>query len=131
MANDIDLGITAQGPQGKSAYELAVDNGFKGTEQQWLGSLKGEKGETGNDGKSSYQLAIANGYEGTEKQWLASLKGNRGDDGYTPKRGTDYWTADDQQAIQNENKQYIDGKITDAYTKAKADIEELIENGKW
>lgn len=105
MNNDIDLGITAQGPQGKSAYEVAVDNGFKGTEQQWLGSLKGEKGETGNDGKSSYQLAIANGYEGTEKQWLASLKGNRGDDGYTPKRGTDYWTAADQQAIQNENKQ--------------------------
>lgn len=36
-----------------------------------------------------------------------------------------------KKAIQDENKQYIDGKITDAYTKAKADIEELIENGKW
>lgn len=127
MNNDIDLGITAQGPQGKSAYELAVENGFKGTEQQWLGSLKGEKGETGNDGKSSYQLAIANGYEGTEKQWLASLKGNRGDDGYTPKRGTDYWTADDQQAIKND----VSKMIGNAYTKAKSDIEEIIENGKW
>lgn len=127
MNNDIDLGITAQGPQGKSAYEVAVDNGFKGTEQQWLGSLKGEKGEAGNDGKSSYQLAIANGYEGTEKQWLASLKGNRGDDGYTPKRGTDYWTAADQQAIKND----VSKMIGNAYTKAKSDIEEIIENGKW
>ena len=25
---------------GKSAYQIAVDNGFKGTEQEWLESLK-------------------------------------------------------------------------------------------
>ena len=25
--------------QGKSAYEIAVDNGFVGTEQEWLESL--------------------------------------------------------------------------------------------
>lgn len=31
-ANDVD---------GKSAYEIAVENGFDGTEQQWLDSLKG------------------------------------------------------------------------------------------
>lgn len=30
------------GANGKSAYELAVDNGYKGTEQDWLESLKGE-----------------------------------------------------------------------------------------
>ncbi|OYS70481.1 hypothetical protein [Limosilactobacillus reuteri] len=59
------------------------------------------------------------------------IQGQNGKDGYTPVRGVDYWTNDDKQAIQNEDKQYIDGKITDAYTKAKADIEELIENGKW
>lgn len=29
-----------QGPQGKSAYEVAVDNGFQGTEKEWLDSLK-------------------------------------------------------------------------------------------
>lgn len=28
-----------QGPQGDSAYEIAVDNGFTGTEQEWLDSL--------------------------------------------------------------------------------------------
>ncbi|NWO04224.1 MAG: collagen-like protein [Alteromonadaceae bacterium] len=32
---------------GKSAYELAVANGFEGTEQEWLFSLKGERGERG------------------------------------------------------------------------------------
>lgn len=30
-----------QGPQGKSAYEVAVTNGFVGTESQWLASLGG------------------------------------------------------------------------------------------
>lgn len=30
------------GIAGKSAYEIAVENGFKGTEVEWLESLKGE-----------------------------------------------------------------------------------------
>ena len=33
--------------RGYSAYEVAVINGFKGTEAEWLASLKGEKGDTG------------------------------------------------------------------------------------
>lgn len=33
---------------GKSAYRVAVDNGFVGTEEQWLNTLKGEKGEVGD-----------------------------------------------------------------------------------
>ena len=49
---------------GKSAYEIAVDNGFVGTEQEWLESLKG------NDGTSVtiddlYNKAVENGYTGT------------------------------------------------------------------
>ena len=28
------------GPQGKSAYEIAVEHGFTGTEEEWLESLK-------------------------------------------------------------------------------------------
>lgn len=32
------------GPQGESAYQVAVDNGFVGTEEQWLASLVGENG---------------------------------------------------------------------------------------
>jgi len=44
--------------RGKSAYEIAVDNGYVGTEAQWLASLKGAKGDrgptgaTGADGKN-------------------------------------------------------------------------------
>lgn len=32
---------------GKSAYEIAVENGFEGTEAEWLASLKGDKGDQG------------------------------------------------------------------------------------
>ena len=36
---------------GKSAYEVAVDNGFVGTEAQWLASLQGAQGPAGADGQ--------------------------------------------------------------------------------
>lgn len=39
------------GMDGKSAYEIAVDNGFAGTETEWLESLKGADGKDGVDGK--------------------------------------------------------------------------------
>ena len=35
------------GANGKSAYEIAVQNGFKGTVTEWLESLKGEQGPQG------------------------------------------------------------------------------------
>lgn len=33
-----------KGDEGKTAYEVAVDNGFKGNEAEWLASLRGEDG---------------------------------------------------------------------------------------
>lgn len=35
------------GQDGKSAYEIAVANGYQGTEQEWLQSLVGSRGESG------------------------------------------------------------------------------------
>ena len=37
---------------GESAYQLAVRNGFQGTESQWLESLKGKNGQNGENGVS-------------------------------------------------------------------------------
>ena len=34
-----------KGEDGASAYEVAVDEGYAGTEEQWLASLKGDSGE--------------------------------------------------------------------------------------
>lgn len=68
------------GVDGKSAYEIAVINGFAGTQTEWLLSLKGDDGI---DGKSPYEAAITDGFVGTESAWLASLKGEKGDNGDT------------------------------------------------
>jgi len=69
--------------EGKSAYDIAVENGFQGTEAEWLESLKGLDGEYAGQGLSAYQIAIENGFEGSEAEWLESLKGEKGDIGET------------------------------------------------
>lgn len=43
------------GPAGASAYEIAVENGFEGTETEWLASLVGPQGEPGADGEQGPQ----------------------------------------------------------------------------
>ena len=40
------------GEDGKSAYDIAVENGFEGTEAEWLASLHGKDGTNGIDGFS-------------------------------------------------------------------------------
>ncbi|MDD2988935.1 MAG: tail fiber protein [Zoogloea sp.] len=46
---------TAISPRGYSAYELAVFNGFVGTEVEYLASLKGDKGDKGDTGEQGPQ----------------------------------------------------------------------------
>lgn len=73
-------GEGGSGVDGQSAYELAVESGFTGTQSEWLLSLKGE---TGNNGLSAYQIAVYNGFVGSEAAWVASLEGAQGDPGAT------------------------------------------------
>ena len=37
---------------GKSAYDIAVEEGFNGTKSEWLASLKGKDGKDGEDGEN-------------------------------------------------------------------------------
>lgn len=74
------------GAPGKSAYEIAVKNGFEGTEEEWLESLKGEPGEPGKDGQD--------GQDGAP--------GKDGEPGYTPVKGVDYYTEAEKQEIVDE-----------------------------
>ena len=52
-----------QTQDGKSAYQIALDNGFVGTEAEWLESLKG-KDSPKITLEEMYQSAKDNGYEG-------------------------------------------------------------------
>lgn len=60
------------GCNGKTAYEIAVENGFKGTEAEWLASLKGQNGTNADkqDINELYDAAVANGYKGTFLEFL-------------------------------------------------------------
>lgn len=103
------------GPPGDSAYQVAVDNGFVGTEVEWLASLVGPEGPqgdqgiqgiqgiqgvtgntglTGADGDSAYQVALDNGFVGTELEWLASLIGPEGPQGDEGPQGIQGETGD-------------------------------------
>lgn len=44
MANQMDMQLNTY--RGYSAYELAVKNGFRGTLEDWLNSLRGSDGQT-------------------------------------------------------------------------------------
>ena len=88
-----------KGTDGKSAYQIAVEQGYQGSESDWLSSLKGDKGEKGNtgakgnpgqdgaEGKSAYAIAVEHGYENSEEKWLLSLKGEKGDAGERGEKG--------------------------------------------
>lgn len=107
------LGEGGAGADGRSAYEVAIDNGFTGSEPEWLASLKGDQGERGErgeagaagldgrdgidgtngidgrDGRSAYEVAQDNGYSGSESEWLDSLHGRDGVDGVAGTPGRD------------------------------------------
>lgn len=51
--------IGVAGQRGKSAYEVAVDNGFTGTEQEWLESLKGKDGKDGVNGTTGTSETVS------------------------------------------------------------------------
>lgn len=71
---------------GESAYEIAVKNGFIGTEAEWLTSLKGEKGDTGAQGEKGEQ-GIQGEKGETGAQGIQGEKGDKGDIGATGATG--------------------------------------------
>lgn len=81
-----------------TAYGLAVQQGYSGSLDDWLASLKGEKGDPGDvafetlteeqiemlrgpEGLSAYQVAVRRGFIGTADDWLESLVGAPGEKG--------------------------------------------------
>ena len=55
------------GTNGLSAYQIAVSNGFIGTEQQWVVSLKGATGATGASGANGWTPSIRTEVRGTDE----------------------------------------------------------------
>lgn len=96
---------SGSGKDGLSAYEIAVKNGFKGSEQEWLASLKGDPGGDGvdglpgNDGITPHIGVNENWWIGETDTGIPAtgpagnqgLPGKDGEPGYTPVKGVDYF----------------------------------------
>ena len=74
--------ISEKGKDGKSAFEIAVEHGFVGTETEWLESLKGVDGKDGVNGKDGCDGR--NGVDG-----LPGKDGKNGADGLLGRDGID------------------------------------------
>lgn len=67
--------IGADGADGQSAYEIAVANGFEGTETEWLESLVGPEGPQGTQGEQGTQGDPgADGADAPRADLLAALE---------------------------------------------------------
>lgn len=76
---------TINGKDGSSAYEIAVKNGFSGSESAWLESLRGPQGNAGPQGEPGPQ----------------GNAGPQGAPGKTPEKGIDYFTEPEKQEFIN------------------------------
>ena len=122
------------GPDGKSAYEIAVDQGFQGTDTEWIESLNGEDGE---DGDSAYDI-----YAGTvtdpndllsEPEWIASLKGSKGDDGSDFDTDKYYTKSQVDQIIEvttPPERSYIFDEMTEPFTLDTGDTVDFRDNNQ-
>ena len=89
----IEGGSGTQGAEGKSAYQIAVEHGFSGTETEWLASLKGPIGVTGPQGdKGDTGAQGPKGDKGDKgdigPQGIQGIKGDKGDIGPAGSDGT-------------------------------------------
>ena len=66
------------GKDGASAYELAIKNGFAGSEAEWIESLKGEKGDKGDmpNVDQVYNSTSANPQSGIALEPMFNMKSN-------------------------------------------------------
>lgn len=88
IATALALALSASalsGCMGKSAYDIAVENGFVGSESEWLDSLKGKDGIDGEKGE----------------------KGDVGEKGDQGERGLTGWEGEDGSYVVNS---YVDDK---------------------
>ena len=128
LTDDEGSKILAQGMAGKSAYELAVEKGYRGTLDEWLASLNGSNGD---DGKSAYELAVENGYRGTEEEWLASLNGSNGNDGDDGKSAYELAVENGYQGTEEEWLASLKGSAGDQGDDGVTPKLEVRDDGYW
>ena len=136
----LDLDLLGFPYQGLSAYEIAVKNGFVGTEQEWLDSLKGKDGELGQGAKDailrveSYAesalgaASAAAGYRASAETYADDAKvwARSSFETYTEAKAVRDGVADYAFAMTS-IKQESEALLTDTLQLARATIEERVK----
>ena len=97
---------------GKSAYAIAVAHGFRGTEQEWLDSLKGLQGPQCDPGPKGDPFR----YEDFTPEQLAALKGPKGDKGEDGRDGASATADNAHQLLLNGNVWCESANVDDVLT---------------
>lgn len=85
LVGALEIETDVRGVRGESAYAIAVRNGFVGTEEEWLASLKGDPGSPGQDGHSPVITATkSNGTTTVKVDGVTVATINDGEDGHSP-----------------------------------------------
>lgn len=120
-------GIDSEITQGKSAYQIWIDLGNVGSEQDFIKSLRGPQGPAGTqgatgttglagaeggDGLSAYQVWLGLGNTGTEANFIASLTGPAGPQGPAGADGADGVAASAATFVDLSTNQIIGGTKT-------------------
>ena len=95
-----------QGPAGASAYQVAVNNGFAGTETDWLTSLQGPTGPTGPQGPVGGE-GIGGGLTEAEVQTITDAG-----DITTLETANEYTDATATETLASAN-EYTDARVTE------------------
>ena len=109
---DAEVKAIMVGDNGKSAYEIAVAHGYKGTEQEWLDSLKGLQGPQGEPGPKGAPFQ----YEDFTTDQLEALKGPKGDKGEDGRDGASATADNAHQLLLQGNVWCESAKIDDVLT---------------
>lgn len=113
---------------GQSAYEVAVENGYIGTEEEWLNSLIGKQGPTGisvvkvektkTEGLiDTYTITYSD--ESTSTFQITN--------GKTPVKGTDYFDDNDKQEIVDDVVTAVTPNFEQKHTIYRKEVTEEIE----
>lgn len=97
---------------GKSAYAIAVAHGFRGTEQEWLDSLKGLQGPQGEPGPKGDPFT----YEDFTAEQLETLKGPKGDKGEDGRDGASATADNAHQLLLQGNVWAESASVDDVFT---------------
>lgn len=150
-----DEKVWGGGKDGESAYEIAVDHGFVGTEEEWLESLQGEPGPQGPPGPQGIQgeqgpqgiqgvqgETGAQGQKGdpgegvpaggTKGQVLAKASGSDYDTEWVNAGGggTGHWTREELDVVNGYYVRYQDGNLS-SFDSGKYAVLEVAEGERY